>query len=130
MFTLSCGAMLITVGCGEAASTVDDTALEPSRDTRVQAISDTACDRFEECGLIGSEDDDVYASMDECETDMRQQFYDLWPADECNRGQMNARSYQDCDQRAETYACDQNVFEFISYYSQCNADEVCTDPMQ
>lgn len=118
-------ACVFSVACGE---TVDDTVLEASLETRIAAITDTACDRFEECGLIGPEDDDRYATEEECESDIKSDFQELWPTEECDDGRVEASKYEECEERAENYACDQNVFEFISYYDSCKASEVCTDP--
>jgi hypothetical protein len=114
--------------CGPVGETVDDTAVEPDRETRIQRISGTACDRFVECGDVG--EDELFESYEACLDEQQDNFRDLWPADECNDGQIDDDSYRDCDVRAETYPCDSNVFDFLSYYSQCDADDVCTDPRQ
>lgn len=123
------GAGLLLMGaCSAADEAVDDTALEPSLETRIDRIASTACDRFEECGDIGSGKD--YENREACMDDMRQDFRDLWPADECSDGRVNAEAYDICDKKAETYSCDMGLFEFISYYQSCSASDVCTDPRQ
>ena len=114
--------------CGPVTETVDDTAIEPDRETRIQRISNTACDRFDQCGDIG--EDQLFESYEACLDEQRGNFRDLWPAEECNRGQIDDAMYDDCDARAETYPCDSNIFDFLSYYSQCEADDVCIDPAQ
>lgn len=123
-FSVACA---LTVSCGE---TVDDTILEASLDSRINSITDTACDRFEECDLIGTEDGNRYATKDECKSDIKGDFQDLWPTDKCDDGRVNAPKFEECDKRAETYSCDENIFEFITYYDSCKASEVCTNPRQ
>lgn len=125
------GSMLMFAACtGEAGEAVDNTVAEPSLDTRVQLIATEACERFEECGNIGEGDGNAYETMEECRTEMEGDFYDLWPQDECSDGRVDATKYDSCLMRAETYSCDDNIFDFIAYYSECNADDVCTDPAQ
>jgi hypothetical protein len=98
---------------------------EPSRERNVQRIASTACDRFDECGNL---DDYDYSSYDECLSDMESSFYDSWPEDECSDGQINMDRYRDCLDRADSFACDANFFDFLSFVSECNAEKVCTDP--
>ena len=122
---LAAGAL---AACGPVGRTVDDTRLEPDREQRVLAITQTACDRFESCGNIGN--DEAFETYEECLAQQEDNFRDLWPADECGNGQIDTSMYKDCDARAESYPCDSNIFDFLSYYSQCNADDVCIDPAQ
>lgn len=125
---MPCAALMIasSIGCSAA----DDTVVEPSRETRVQYIANEACKRFDECGNIGEGDGNTYPNMDECRSDMENKFYDLWPANECSDGRIDQAAYDNCVDRAQVYSCDDNLFEFISYYNECNADDVCTDPAQ
>ncbi len=124
------GLMFCAACAGEAGEAVDDTVVEPALDTRIEFIANKACDRFEECGEIGEGDDQDYKTRDECENDMESSFRDLWPADECSDGRIEATAYDACVSRAETYSCDMGIFEFITYYDECNASDVCTDPAQ
>lgn len=127
VMSVSCAWMM--VGCaGDAGEAVDDTVVEPDLSARIQLIAGRSCDRFEECGEVGAQDGAKYASRDECENDMEGQFRDLWPADECSDGRIEATKYNACVSRAETYSCDMGIFEFITYYDECNASDVCTDP--
>lgn len=118
----------LSLGVAACGDTVDDTALEPSRETRVVGIAAAACDRFDECGEISGDDDALYGSADECRSDMEDRFYSLWPNDDCGAGQINNSKYEECVSRANNYSCDDNIFDFVSFYSNCNASDVCTDP--
>lgn len=108
---LICG---VLVGCGE-----------PSRDRAVERISDTVCDRFDQCGDLGRYD---YATYSECLSDIETRFYDGWPDDQCGEGQINRDRFLDCEDRAANYPCQANLGDFISFLSNCNAQQVCIDP--
>lgn len=120
---------VLAVGCtGETGEAVDNTVLEPTLDTRIELIAQKACARFDECGNIGEGDGNTYQTMSECRSEMESDFYELWPSDECSDGRVNSDKYDDCVARSESYSCDDNIFDFISYYSECSANDVCTDP--
>ena len=126
-----CVGMMWGVGCtGDAAEAVDDTVVEPDLDARISTIARAACDRYEECELIGGDDDDAYGTRDECDNDMEAEFRKLWPASECSDRRIEATKYNECVSRTETYSCDMGVFEFLAFYDQCEAGDVCTDPAQ
>ncbi len=114
------------VGCGPVAEGRDDGIFEPSRERRVEALAQTACDRFDSCGDIGS--DENYETYEECISETESNLYDLWPADECNDGQIDSVTYGECYDRAENFPCDSNFFDLASFSVDCRADEVCTDP--
>lgn len=130
---MNCSKMMMTmVGCVvvslsmTACGEVSD-ALEPDRESRVQSISDEACDRSEECGEIGP--DKTYETRSECESDMRSRFYDLWPEASCNRGQINDDRYDTCVKRVETFSCDGAgaFFDTLTFGDECDSDAVCID---
>lgn len=110
------GFALLATSCGE-----------PSRERNVQRIASAACDRFDECGNLNDYD---YGSYDECVADMESSFYDSWPEDQCSDGQINMDEYRRCLDRARNFACDANLFDFLSFVSDCNAQKVCTDPQK
>lgn len=126
MFALNvcvCGLVAaMAVGCGEV-----EQALEPSRETRVEAIAEEACERAKECGEVGP--DKSYETEDECQADMESRFYELWPEAECNRNQINDARYDTCVQRAQTFSCDGTgaFLDTLAFGQACDSDEVCID---
>jgi len=116
--------LLALVGCAVALTG----CVERSRDAYVQDIAHTACRRFDQCGNLGSQSDAYYGSLEECQTKMENSFYDSWPEDRCGNGQINREEWKRCDDRAHSFACDANVFDVLSFASDCSADNVCIDP--
>ena len=119
------------MGCGSDA--VDNTPLEPSRETRISSLAAAACDRYAdtEAGCPGYGTDKKYATQADCRRDFEKAAGDLWPASECSDQQINSSAYQQCEDRAKTFACStgtQNFFDAVSALDECKAAKVCTDP--
>lgn len=120
-----------------SSSDTDNTILEPSRDSRISSLAAAACahygDKSSGCPGYGTGSDQKYATVGDCERDFESQAAKLWPDNECNRGQINAAAYEQCEGRAEAYACSTgatNFFDAIAALDECKADKVCTDPAQ
>lgn len=107
---------LTTAGC-----------IEPSRESRRDSAADARCGRLNECGRIGS--GETYATFDDCVVEERSTFNDLWPSDECSEGRMNEELYEECLQELRTGSCNENFFDLLSFVGECNAGQVCVDPV-
>lgn len=107
--------MLVAAGCGE-----------PSREERVQDIAQVGCDRWQECGEIGP--GERHESYAECRSSLESTFYDLWPAEQCEAGQMNDSTYNTCRERAQNFPCDSGILDQLSFANSCGAGDVCIDP--
>jgi hypothetical protein len=130
--TLLASVLIVT-----ACAAVDNTILEPSRDTRIKSLASAACSHYGDkgsgCPGFGTGADQKYASQADCESEFQSQAVKLWPDAECNRGQISAEGYAKCEARAESYACSTGVssfFDAISALDECKASKVCTDPAQ
>jgi hypothetical protein len=101
---------------------------EPSREEYRDEITEAVCDRYDECGRIGSGRD--YNSMDDCRVDMRNTFNDLWPSSECDQGRINPDRYDICYSRAKSLSCNNMLGETLWFGLNCNANQVCIDPAE
>ena len=101
---------------------------EPSREFQRDRAVFAYCVRLDECGRFGGEDDDLYTDYDDCEVDQRNNFNDIWPADECSDGRMNESKVDVCVGELEAAPCDANFLDVLEFLGDCGADEVCVDP--
>jgi hypothetical protein len=128
---------LTSIGFALAAcnsDTADDTALEPSRASRIESLAETACDRYSDtsagCPGYGTASNQKYADATACENDFKQKAENLWPVDKCDNGRIDATHFDTCVDRAKNYACStggQSVLDGISALDDCSAAKVCTD---
>lgn len=116
------------------SDTADDTAIEPSRESRISSLADTACDRYEDtsagCPGYGTASSQKYASEDACENDFKQKAENLWPVADCNDGRIDANRFQACLDRVKTYACStggEAILDGVSALDECSASKVCID---
>lgn len=118
------------LGCSSDA--VDDTPLEPSRDTRIQTLAIAACDRYgdTDAGCPGYGSGKKYATTADCQRDFEKVAADLWPDAQCSNGRIDSSAYQQCEDRAKTFACStgmQNAFDAVAALEECKASKVCSD---
>jgi hypothetical protein len=125
---LLCAMSVPVVACSGNNDTVDNTPLEPSRETRIESLASTACDRYASCTGYGA--DKTYASETDCKADFENKAANLWPASQCDNGQINNDHYETCVSSTENVACDGGLLDTIVALSDCNANKVCTDPAQ
>jgi len=105
---LSCG-LLISAGCVSVGDAREGGAARNCR--------------FEQrCDNIGS--GRQWANLDECLTDKRAYFLNLWPSDRCDK-RINGETLNVCYQAIDTARCD-NLFDFFATLSKCGASDVCT----
>jgi uncharacterized protein DUF6184 len=129
---LATGATLAVLGaCGGSNTDVaDNTAAEPTRETRIKDLAAAACDRYEECSGYGTGNNQAYPSEAECRADFTSKAGTLWPQDKCDRRQINNGRYEVCVESAKNVACGGGILDAIAALDDCNASKVCTDPPQ
>ena len=115
--------------CGSSDAT-DNTDLEASRETRINDLAVSACDRYRECHGYGTGSGQTYPTETECRTDFQKKAATLWPEESCGRGQISNTRYDACVVSAKNTACGGGVVDAIAALADCNADKVCTDPPQ
>jgi hypothetical protein len=120
------GTVAVLGACGSDAA--DNTALEPSRETRINSLAETACDRYEECSGYGSGSNQQYSTESECRSDFTNKAGTLWPTDKCASGQINNARYDACVASAKAVACGGGILDAVAALADCNAEKVCTDP--
>jgi hypothetical protein len=87
------------------------------------AIARDVCNTMSECGKVGP--DGRFANLDDCETQMRDRYNGLWPAQKCT-DRIDPEKFQQCRTRALTRACDGNLLDAVSFRLKCGANDVCT----
>lgn len=126
LFTMS---LLCAIpACSGNSDAIDNTPLEPSRDTRIQSLASTACDRYASCTGYGP--GKPYVTETDCKTDFQSKASTLWPDSQCNSGQINNDRFEACVQSAEEVACNGTLVDTVVALADCNASKVCTDPVQ
>ncbi|MFT3714329.1 MAG: DUF6184 family natural product biosynthesis lipoprotein [Archangium sp.] len=79
--------------------------------------------RFEDkCGNVGSGKN--YASFEECLTDKRSDFLDLWPTDRCD-GKINPQALDTCFKAVDNTRCN-DFIDAIATINKCGSGSVCT----
>jgi hypothetical protein len=119
---------LIAACGGSNTDAADNTPVEPSRETRIKDLATDACDRYEACTGYGTGTNQPYTSEAECEADFTTKAGKLWPEDKCGSGRINNGRYEVCTNSAKNVACGGGILDTIAALTDCNADQVCTDP--
>jgi hypothetical protein len=115
-------------GCSGNSDAVDNTPLEPTRDTRISSLAQSACDAYKGCK--GYAAGNTYATESDCKNEFEGRARSLWSEDACGKGQIDNDRYNSCVESAKTVACSDNVLSALMALTDCNADKVCSDPPQ
>ncbi|HZH02919.1 MAG TPA: DUF6184 family natural product biosynthesis lipoprotein [Myxococcaceae bacterium] len=115
----TCGLVLAVAGCDDEVADITD-----RQSDAVKAAVDASCDRYEECNKIGTAQDAVYATRDECEVETRDFWNSQWPAAECE-GKINGDGLSTCTDRIKTTDCDNFIDQLTTAYQTCNREDVC-----
>jgi len=110
---------LTIIGCGP-----------PSRERARDNAAEELCQRFEECGRIGTGDGDLHATIDDCLIDRRDEFNSLLPTEDCSNGEINELQYEECLTTIREQSCDNDLgalFDFFEVRAECSASDVCVD---
>jgi hypothetical protein len=113
---LALAGLLVVAGGAVSCGGVTD-ARTSARDQATKA----ACDRYNACGLIGTDMGDAYATYDSCATVWRSNWEQAWPASTCmviNQAGLNV-----C--LSAIAATDCVGFDFLSTLGKCQAQDVC-----
>jgi hypothetical protein len=121
-------ASLAAVSCSGNNDAVDNTPLEPTRDTRISSLAQSACDAYKDCK--GYAAGNTYATESDCKNEFESRARSLWSDDACGHGQIDNTRYESCVASAKTVACSDNILTALTALTDCNADKVCTDPAQ
>ncbi|MFP4596638.1 MAG: DUF6184 family natural product biosynthesis lipoprotein [Persicimonas sp.] len=97
---------------------------EKSRADYRDDIAGSVCDQMRDCEAFGP--DGEFADYDDCLTEVKSTYNDMWPADECGGGRIDAQAFEQCKSRAVANACDENILDALSFRLECGADDVCT----
>lgn len=131
-FALS-GFATLAFACTNSTA-IDDSPLEPSRDSRIESLASSACARYADTGAgcpgYGTGSGQTYATEGDCERAFSDRAADLWPADKCSDGRIDSARYQSCESRAKAFACSSgvtNIFDAIEALDECKASQVCID---
>lgn len=98
--------------------------LEPDREGYRDMAAEDYCLEAERCDMLGNLD---FGSYDDCEVDMRSNFNDRWPSNECDDGRIDPDAFDTCMNRALNHACTGSITDWLSFADQCQADAVCTN---
>ena len=92
------------------------------RDKAIEDSVDALCGRYKECNVFG--EDQWFSNEEECKVEVKKKLDDLWSAEDCGGGLLEGR-LEECKNRAEIIACDQNFIDVGSGWLECRADKVC-----
>lgn len=106
------------VGCG--SSNVAD--ITDRQEDAVRAATKRTCDRYEECGRIGT--DKTYTTRDECDAEVKSYWNDRWPAADCN-DRINGDNLETCLQSVDTTDCNSYFDKFVTAFGACAKSDVC-----
>lgn len=102
--------------CGGGVKTAMDTR-ESARDKATAA----ACDRYQACGLIGSDAGAAYMTYDSCTIEWRATWENMWPAATC--AAINQPNFNVCMSAIAATEC--MGFDFVLTLAKCQAQDVC-----
>jgi hypothetical protein len=93
-----------------------------SRETARDKATKATCDRYQTCGLIGSDTGDAYVTYDSCATVWKSNWEQAWPVATCtaiNQSMLNA-----CLSAIGGTTCTSFV-DFLSTLGKCQATDIC-----
>jgi uncharacterized protein DUF6184 len=103
--------------CGGGVSAASDTR-ESARDKATKA----ACDRYQTCGLIGSDVGDTYVTYDSCSIEWRSNWERAWSALTCTA--INQPGLSVCMSAIAATDCT-NIGDFFATLGKCMEIDVC-----
>jgi hypothetical protein len=106
----------VVIGCSSEADE------PPSRAAAVDSATDTACDWYERCGLIGA--GKAYATRDSCDAQTRAQWDSLWSASDCE-GRIDSTQLDACVKAIQATECQSALDAFNTLVSKCPQSKVC-----
>lgn len=117
-------ALAFFVGCNSTAA--DNTALEPTRDQRMDSLASEACGRYDACNGYGASKKFVDAAA--CKQSYTVKAAEIWPVAACGNGRINNSNYSACVETVKQVACTGDTWDGIVAGGSCSSGKVCTDP--
>jgi len=122
--------MQIGTACSGNSDVVDQTPLEPSRDTRIDSLARDACTAYANCKGYGTATGQSFATEGDCQTAVKSRATALWSDADCGHGQINNDHYETCSNSVKVLVCSDNILQQLATLSDCTAGKVCTDSPQ
>lgn len=88
----------------------------------VEGAAQRSCEWYKQCGHIGS--GETYSSYDDCMTDQRAAWLKTFPSADCD-GHIDENALTACYHALEDQSCS-GLLDYLSVYSKCNSDDVCS----
>jgi hypothetical protein len=113
---MAAGIALAGATCGGGVTTPNDTR-ESARDKATTAT----CDRYMQCGLIGPDTTDAYATYDSCKISWQATWEQRWPIATCHA--INQPGLAVCLSAIAATSCD--VVDLLLTLGKCEEVDVC-----
>ena len=98
--------------------------LEPSREDYRDDAAHSFCDKARKCDNLGA--GQIPDSHSDCVVEMKAEFNQRWPADDCSAGRVDHDDYRQCMSRMLDYACEGGTLSSWDAKLRCRAANVCT----
>jgi hypothetical protein len=96
-----------------------------SRESARAKATKATCDRYQACGLIGSDMGDVYVTYDSCSIDWNDNWEGTWPILTCTA--INQSGLNVCLSAIAATDC-ANFLDFLATLGKCQEVDVCVQP--
>jgi hypothetical protein len=113
---LAAGSVVAGATCG---------GVTDSRAAARDKATKATCDRYQTCGLIGSEAGKAYVTYDSCATDWKANWERAWPVATCmaiDQPMLNV-----CLSAIAATDC-MNFLDFLSTLGKCQSQDICIAP--
>jgi hypothetical protein len=123
MTTLKWRSMLGLVAMAIGVSTCG--GVTDSRETARDKATKATCDRYQTCGLIGTDTGDAYVTYESCSTVWKANWEQAWPVATCTA--INQSMFNVCLNAIAATDCT-NFVDFLQTLGKCQAVDVCLAP--
>jgi|tagenome__1003787_1003787.scaffolds.fasta_scaffold18173014_1 hypothetical protein len=119
--------LIATLGLAAGLATVASTCggVTDSRESARDKATKATCDRYQSCGLIGSDMGDAYATYDSCSTVWKANWEQRWPVATC--ASINQANLGVCLNAIAATECT-SVLDFLATLGKCEDVDVCNMP--
>lgn len=93
-----------------------------SRESARDKATKATCDRYNSCGLIGTDQGDPYVTYDSCETVWKANWEQRWPVTTCMS--INQSGLNVCLSAISATDCT-NIIDFLATLAKCEDVDVC-----
>ena len=113
------GLMAMAAGVSTCGGVTD------SRETARDKAAKATCDRYQTCGLIGTDAGDAYVTYDSCSIDWTRNWEGAWPILTCTA--INQSGLNVCLSAIAATDC-ANFTDFLATLGKCQDVDVCAQP--